>query len=385
MIQLSEAVLNGHPDKFCDQLADTILHETLRKRPGAYGQVECSIWSNRIWVSGVIAANPAPEIDLLALAQKVGRAIGYREGTTNDPANFQIDDHLCRLAADPRDWTAQPNDQCITTGWAGYDARTRYLAPEHFLVHALREALVAACDGQKTKHQKRKDQWNDQGGALQGHGPDGKVLVRLREETGRWILEHVLVTLQHHENTTLLDLATQTAKVLGAAYENIRSRDSRWVAAWPDVELLINPHGTLVEAGSLADNGQTGRKLVMDYYGPRVPIGGGALSGKDLTHIDRAAAYAARKAAVECVAAGARECKVTLCYAPGVHEPLDVRFDIDGPGRPAHPSRFIHSNTVRWLQSFTDIAPLGTGIHFYDPSLPWNQPAPLNLPDADAS
>ena len=356
MIRCSEAVLDGHPDKFCDQLADLILHDALRQSPGAYGQVECGIWSNRIWVSGLVAATPAPEIDVLMLARELGRRIGYRAGTTNDPSLFEIDDHLCRVEADPRDWTAQPNDQCITIGWAGYDARTRFLAPEHFLVHALREALVRACDGE-----------------LKGHGPDGKVLVRLREEGSRWIVEHVLVTLQHNEDTALLDLATLTGKLLGSVYTGIQGRDPRWVSNWQDIELLVNPHGKLVEAGSLADNGQTGRKLVMDYYGPRVPIGGGALSGKDLTHIDRAAAYAARKAAVECVNAGADTCQVTLCYAPGIHEPLDVRFDIEGPGRPVNANRFNHLETASWLGHFTEIAPLGRGTHFFDPSLPWNQ------------
>ncbi len=358
MIRCSEAVLDGHPDKFCDQLADTLLDEASRHHPGAYGQVECGIWSNRIWVSGLVAAPEAPCLDVLQLAQATARRIGYLEGGANDPALFAIDDHLCRIAAPPQDWTAQPNDQCIVIGWAGYDACTHYLSPEHFLVHSLRQALADSC----------------RGGSLLGCGPDGKLLVRLREEPCGWTLEHVLVTLQHADSIPLLELAALAEKELARAYEEIRAADPRWQASWCEVRLLVNPHGRLVEAGSLADNGQTGRKLAMDFYGPRVPIGGGALSGKDLTHIDRAAAYAARKAAVEAVHQGARSCQITLCYSPGIHEPLDVRFDIEGRAKPPSPDRFHHAAITSWLPAEMPLNALGRGVHFFDSGLPWNQP-----------
>lgn len=358
MIRCSEAVLDGHPDKFCDQLAETILDEACRQHPGAYGQVECGIWSNRIWVSGLVAAPQAPEIDVLRLARETGRHIGLPSGGADDPALFCLDDHLCRVAAPPRDWTAQPNDQCIVIGWAGGDVLTRYLGPEQFLVHTLRQALVDSC---------RK-------GALRGCGPDGKLLVRLREEPCGWTLEHVLVTLQHPASISLLELAALADKELAHAYEHLRCTDPRWRARWREVRLLVNPHGRLVTAGSLADNGQTGRKLAMDFYGPRVPVGGGALSGKHLAHIDRVAAYAARKAAVEIVHQGASSCQVTLCYAPGIHEPLDVRFDIEGRGRPCAAHRFNHLDMASWLPASLPLAPLGRGVHFFDSNLPWNQP-----------
>ena len=114
----------------------------------------------------------------------------------------------------------------------------------------------------------------------------------------------------------------------------MRWRDARWTAGFSDIELLINPNGPLLNGGSDGDNGQTGRKLVVDYYGPRVPIGGGALSGKDLSHIDRAGAYAAREAALHAVRTGAGECRVTLAYAPNRDVPLDVVLR-HGPARRA--------------------------------------------------
>ena len=90
---------------------------------------------------------------------------------------------------------------------------------------------------------------------------------------------------------------------------------------------MLNPNGPLLNGGSDGDNGQTGRKLVMDYYGPRIPIGGGALFGKDPTHIDRVGAKQAREMALGEVRSGAGESLVRLTYAPGVSEPIDIAVE----------------------------------------------------------
>jgi S-adenosylmethionine synthetase len=104
--------------------------------------------------------------------------------------------------------------------------------------------------------------------------------------------------------------------------------DRRWVAPWREVELLVNPNGPLSDAGSRKDNGQTGRKLVMDYYGPRVPIGGGAIYGKHPTHVDRFGARVTRELAIDAVKRGAGECLVRAVYAPNVPRPLDVQVEV---------------------------------------------------------
>ena len=133
----------------------------------------------------------------------------------------------------------------------------------------------------------------------------------MRESTDDWEVEQMLVTLQQLPDISLLELTARIVDDLRDAYAAIRQQDPRWTAGFADIELIINPNGPLLNGGSDGDNGQTGRKLVMDYYGPRVPIGGGALSGKDLSHIDRAGAYAARHAALHAVRTGAGECRVT--------------------------------------------------------------------------
>ena len=121
--------------------------------------------------------------------------------------------------------------------------------------------------------------------------------------------------------------------MLWRRYDGLRALDRRWAAQWREVELLVNPNGPLSDAGSRKDNGQTGRKLVMDYYGPRVPIGGGAIYGKHPTHVDRFGARVARELAIDAVKRGAGECLVRAVYAPNVAEPnvaepLDVQVEV---------------------------------------------------------
>jgi len=123
------------------------------------------------------------------------------------------------------------------------------------------------------------------------------------------------------------ELAQRVSAVLGKHYGQLCSVDRRWTAPWPEVELLVNPSGPLSDAGSRKDNGQTGRKLVMDYYGPRVPLGGGAIYGKDPMHVDRFGARKAREMAIDAVKNGAGACLVRAVYAPNVAEPLDVTVE----------------------------------------------------------
>lgn len=312
MIRVSEFVLPGHPDKFCDAVADAIIGEVLKVDADSYGQVEASVWSDQVFLTGGVCTRRPIPVDFADIVVHTGIAVGYTDGNHIDARKYRVTDTVCRVIDDPTKWTTKVNDQAICIGWAGYDAMVDWLPIEHWLAREFRDALVASC----------------RGGALKGHGPDGKLIVRVREEGVRWILEHVLVTLQQRPDAAFLDVCRGIAATLGKAYERIRRADPRWVAAWDDAELLLNPNGPLVNGGSDGDNGQTGRKLVMDYYGPRIPIGGGALYGKDPTHIDRVGARRARELALGRVTGGAEECLVRLTYAPGMSEPIDLMTEV---------------------------------------------------------
>ncbi len=124
---------------------------------------------------------------------------------------------------------------------------------------------------------------------------------------------------------------------------------------------MVNPNGPLSDAGSRKDNGQTGRKLVMDYYGPRVPIGGGAIYGKDPMHVDRFGARKAREMAIEAVKKGARECLVRAVYAPNVAEPLDVQVEVSGGDVRVPSDGLAHYGPVKRQGLFPSHRPASSG------------------------
>jgi len=313
MIRVSEAVLPGHPDKLCDFVAESVVQAALAVDPEAYAQIEVGIWCNQLWLSGGYAARGAAlDVERIAVEALDSIARAVNPDAKREP--WQVTNTVCRCDEDPTRWTRHVNDQAIVIGWAGYDAKVQYLPPEHFLALEFRTALWDACCG----------------GELARCGPDGKLIVRLREDDDGFALEHVLVTLEHPEAMSVIELAQRVSAVLGHRYGKLRALDARWTSTWPEVELLVNPNGPLSDAGSRKDNGQTGRKLVMDYYGPRVPLGGGAIYGKDPMHVDRFGARKARELAVDAVKRGAGECLVRAVYAPNVAAPLDVQVEVSG-------------------------------------------------------
>jgi S-adenosylmethionine synthetase len=355
MIRFSEMVLAGHPDKFCDQVADAIVAAAARIEPESYCQVEVAAWCDQVWISGGLTLPEGADIDLAAIVDDVSCRIGYRDALRM-PKRFKLTDTVCRFRDDPRNWSHAVNDQAICMGWAGYDEATRYLPPEHFLAHALRQSI----------------EYSLRHGALCGNGPDGKLLLVMAEEGDSWRLEQVLLTLEQGQDREPVSLALAAESALAGGYESVRALDRRWAMDWASVRCLVNPNGPLVNAGTETDNGQTGRKLVMDYYGPRVGQGGGALSGKHLTHVDRLGAYAAREAAVEAVRSGARECKIILAYAPNIHEPLELACEMEGRGVTRGRSDFSHRVLRQRCSGFIIDDSWATGTHFWDEAAPWN-------------
>ena len=356
MIRISEMVLAGHPDKFCDQVADAVIAEIMKIDVDAYGQVEVSTWSDQVWLSGGVCTRSPMKKTIKEIVTETGRAIGYTQDNHIDAQQYKVTDTVCQLVDEPRTWSDKVNDQTVIIGWAGYGASSRYLPPEHFAAHIFREALTRSCLT----------------GCLAGQGPDGKLLIRLKEQSTGWEIEHILVTLQQKESAAFADICTGIETTLGDAYQQLRGANHSWLAHWKDIQLMINPNGPLVNGGSDGDNGQTGRKLVMDYYGPRVPIGGGALSGKHLSHIDRIGAYAARDAAVRAVRSGARECLVRVVYAPNTKQPIDVSYEMDGRGDRQSKSFFEHPKMVARYTGSVIGREMARGRHFFDQDLIWN-------------
>lgn len=325
MIRCAEAVLDGHPDRFCDLVADRVIEEALRADPQAPGQIEVSCWKNRVWLTGTLVTGKPLKRSLRELVVEVGKRVGYTGGHAPDAAKFTVEDHVDRVQREEGAWSDQPGDQSIVVGWAGYDDKVDYLPPEQFLALAFRDALMESL----------------RTGVLKGEGPDGKLLVRIKEDQDAWRLEQVLVSLQHRSATALKALERKVSTALEEAYRDLRVRDPRWTASWPEVDLPVNPNGVFLTGGPEGDNGQTGRKQVMDNYGPRIPIGGGALHGKDSRHVDRAGARTARSACLRMVREGAQEVMVNAVFGPNCDAPLDVNWSIEGCAAPPGIAEFM--------------------------------------------
>lgn len=285
-----ESVTSGHPDKVCDQISDAILDACLRQDPKSRVAVE-SFGSHGLLVLGGEITTTAI-IDPRAIAKRVYKEIGYDD-------ELEIISHIATQSPDIAQGVDAlgAGDQGIMYGYAT-DETPEYLPKGVALVHRLTRGL----------EELRKK------GKLPWLKPDGKAQVTITN--GR--VTTVLVSAQHDEAVSQEEIRTRLINDLIIPV----------IGSIKGVEVYINPTGRFVQGGFAADAGLTGRKLMVDTYGGLVNHGGGAFSGKDATKVDRSAAYMARFAAKNIVAAGfARECLISVAYAIGHPEPLMVHAE----------------------------------------------------------
>ena len=310
----SESVTEGHPDKLCDQIADAILDAILEKDADARVACEVTASNGLIHIMGEITTSCYVDVD--AVARGVIRDIGY-----NNPA-FGFDADTCAIITSinsqspdiamgvNRDGDIGAGDQGMMFGYACNE--TLELMPFPIsLAHKLAKRLAGV----------RK---NKELGYLR---PDGKTQVTVRyDEDGDFAgVDTVLISTQHDENVSQeqirKDLIEYVIKpVLGNLFNS-------------EIKIIINPTGRFVIGGPAADTGLTGRKIIVDTYGGYSRHGGGSFSGKCYTKVDRSAAYMARYAAKNIVAAGlAEKCEVQVSYAIGVSKPVSILVDTFGTG-----------------------------------------------------
>ena len=313
----AESVTEGHPDKLCDLIADNVLDACLAVDPAARVACEALATRGHIVVAGEISTTVQP--DVFNITRDVVRGVGY------DPKAFQID---CWLHAQSPDIAGAVNvplddtdpdalgagDQGIVVGYACKET-PQFMPLPVVLAHRLTSLLTLA-------------RMTD---TIHGIGPDGKAQVTVEyavnepeHEDAPLRVSTVVLSVQHAANKNPDELAQElTEQVIAPALRGQPVDDT--------LEILINPSGSFVLGGPEADTGLTGRKLAVDAYGPFAPQGGGALSGKDPTKVDRSGAYMARYIAKNLVAAGmAERCQVTLAYAIGMAEPVMVEVDTFG-------------------------------------------------------
>ncbi len=308
----SESVTEGHPDKIADQISDAVLDHMLAQDPGSRVACETFVTTGLALVAGEVTTKGY--VHLPDIVRGTLQRIGY----TN--AAFGLDGHTCAVltALDQQSPdiamgvdTGGAGDQGMMFGYAS-DETPELMPATIQYAHALTRQLAHV----------RKS------GELPWVRPDGKAQVTIEYDGDRPVRVHtVVVSTQHDPDIRQDDLVEQVAQkvVRPALPSELYDSD--------DCILHINPTGRFVIGGPHGDAGLTGRKIIVDTYGGVGRHGGGAFSGKDATKVDRSAAYAARWAAKNVVAAGlARRCEIQLAYAIGVVEPVSIHVQSFGTG-----------------------------------------------------
>lgn len=310
----SESVTEGHPDKLCDIVSDTLLDAYLLEDPASHVAMETVASKNTIFLSGEVTSSARP--DLVKKVREAVLEIGY------DSAKKGLDGRNCLVltnvisqspdiaqGVNQTDGKIGAGDQGMMYGYA-CDETEEYMPLSISLAHKLTKRLTYV----------RK------AGILPYLYPDGKSQVTVAYDKDGEIagIQTVVISAQHSADVSVEKLRADVKREVIDAV--IDKKDML-----PDIKIHINPTGRFVVGGPEGDTGLTGRKIIVDTYGGIARHGGGAFSGKDPTKVDRSAAYMARYAAVNVVAAGlCRKCEVNLAYAIGVPDPVSVKIDTFG-------------------------------------------------------
>jgi S-adenosylmethionine synthetase len=360
MIFSSEFVLPGHPDKLCDAAVDCLVAAAQRLEKRALCALEAAVHRNAIFLTGRLACQGAEQIDIAAHVRGVFASAGYGGAWIPDPDRLEIHTDLCLgpLQENEAELRACSDDQSIVTGFAVDLPATNFLPVEHWLAHRLARALTEL----RATHPELQ------------LGPDGKLLVVYDESRCR--LEAFSASLQQAAGASEIELNREVRQCVQRELEQCRASLDTLDPSLPEI-FVINGCGSFHVGGPEADNGLSGKKPVVDAYGPRIPIGGGALSGKDFYKPDRAGALLARRLAKAVVLSGAaRQCVAMLAIFPG-----DTAFRIIAltaeDGRPLDPRRWASLTDLRleaagdaWTGA-ADPVQLARHGHFTDPRLPW--------------
>ncbi|MAU37804.1 MAG: methionine adenosyltransferase [Rhizobiales bacterium TMED94] len=334
----SESVSEGHPDKVCDQISDSILDLYLSKDPVARVAVETLVTTNLVVVSGEVRS--ASEISKELIEKTIRstvREIGYeQEGFHWKTMEVKIllheqsSDIAMGVDSDGNLKDEGAGDQGIMFGYACNETSELMPAPI-FYSHKILKLLS------EKRH----------AGLIDGILPDSKSQVTMAYENNKPIkVDSIVVSTQHTENSSQDEISQIVKKVINESLPSKLLSD--------ETSYIINPTGNFVIGGPVGDTGLTGRKIIVDTYGGSAPHGGGAFSGKDPTKVDRSAAYISRYLAKNVVAAGISDkCTIQLSYAIGLSKPLSIYADLGDKGS------ISEDSLVKFLSDLVDLTPRG--------------------------
>ena len=340
----SESVTEGHPDKLCDYISDSILDAYLEKDENSRVACETVASKGVIFITGEITSKAS--VDIEKITRNAIKEIGY------DNANTDMDYKTCKIEVNISKQSADialgvdesleekagqaiisegAGDQGIMFGFA-CDETESYMPMPIYLAHKLAERLAYV----------RKNN------IINYLRPDGKVQVTVEYENNKPIrIDTIVVSTQHNENVEQ-DTLKQDVK------EKVINEIVPKKLLDENTKYYINPTGRFVIGGPLGDSGLTGRKIIVDTYGGYSRHGGGAFSGKDATKVDRSASYMARHIAKNIVANGyARKCEIELSYAIGVARPISIFVETFGT------NTIPENEIVKKIESKFDLTPRG--------------------------
>lgn len=358
----SESVTEGHPDKLCDYISDTILDECLKQDKNSRVAIETFAANNTITIAGQITSTA--RIKIGEIVRERIKEIGF------DNAETDIDYRTCKINADITKQSPDialgvdvggAGDQGIMFGYA-CDETENYMPYAIDMAHKLSKRL--------TDVRKNKD--------IPYLRPDGKTQVTVEYEDDKpKRIEAILISTQHLDTVSNEEIRKDIIEkvIKNVVPENMIDENTK---------IYINPTGRFVIGGPLGDTGLTGRKIIVDTYGGYARHGGGCFSGKDASKVDRSAAYMLRHIAKNIVANGyAKKCEIQVSYAIGMKEPLSICVNTFGT------SKISEEELVDIIKNKFDLTPDGiieyldlkqpiytktTNYgHFGKPELPWEK------------
>ena len=339
----SESVSEGHPDKICDKISDTVVDLLIKKYPEARVACETMVSTNRTILAGEYRLPEGISIDNDEIEYHVRQAIkdiGYEQ----DGYHWQKMDFQCYLHSQSSNIAIGVDksgnkdegagDQGLMFGYACDETEDLMPAPIYYSHKILKEMSKIRHDGKNCILL-----------------PDSKSQITLEYRDGiPYKARSVVVSTQHIKNSSQEDIKNLVREIV------IKVLPDGWMC--PEEEFYVNPTGIFEIGGPDGDAGLTGRKIIVDTYGGASPHGGGAFSGKDPTKVDRSAAYLTRYLAKNVVASGlASKCTIQISYAIGVSKPLSLYVNTQGTGK-------IEDNKIeKTLSNLIDMSPRGIREH----------------------
>lgn len=304
---IAEYVSPGHPDRLADAIVESIVDLAVGRDSKALVGVECAVHTDHVFIDGRIAARKGKcavtNEEIEEIARKVYREAGYGGIWIHAPEKLKVIQNVCLepLSDDERAIRSLSDDQNVVTGFACNHPETDYLPPAHFIANYI---------GRKV------DGWRRT--VSDKFGPDFKVLVHIEDNGGRYEWRRLTISIQHMEGVFAAEQHELVLPVVSGALAELEARGLAGISNLPLENFILNGMGDFIIGGPEGDNGLSGKKLAVDFYGPEIPIGGGAICGKDPHKVDVAGAFRARELARRLLKErGGSAVTVRLGWTPG--------------------------------------------------------------------